>query len=376
MMTSVKTRRRKVQISLYSRLKLMVLGVVLMTCWASLYAQLEDDVSCLPPPKKVLQLIEKSKQASDSKVAVDGFIKALERVPENATIYFEYGLYAFEKSAEYYRRNPTMGDRSLKKSEELFLSCIDYCPDFHADAYYYLGVINYTLENLEASKSWFEKFMHFQSDNPDRYSADHTKKIADAKELLHEWQKENEKTVTSVPYQPEIVRHVSSPNDEYFPMISPDNELMFYTRRVNEKAKGELTSFWVEKFTVSQRKNMTMPFDNGTFLGYPFNDGRFDNYGASTLSVDNKEMILCACKTETVRGQPYKNCDLYSTIYERSGMGGNDFQWSELQNLGPAINTQDGWEGQPSLSADGNTLYFATTRKGSITLFDRKMESG
>lgn len=332
----------------------------------SAHSQVED-ASCLPPDKKIVKIIEKAKQSADAKTAVDGFLDAINQAPDNAMVYFEYGMYAFNKATEYYERsyNPTAGDKSLQKAEELFLETIEYCKDYHADVYYYLGVINYTQEELELSREWFEKFINFKSSDASKYASDHGKKIADVKEVVGEFKAESDKKSNPVPYNPVKVPNVSSPQDEYFPMISPDNELMFYTRKVNEQALGEFTSYWVEKFTFSQRKNMTLPFDNGTFLGLPFNDGKFDNYGASTLSVDNKEMILCACKTETVYEQQYKNCDLYITTYERTGAGGNDFKWSELKNMGPAINTKDGWEGQPSLSADGNTLYFTTTRRGS-----------
>jgi WD40-like Beta Propeller Repeat. len=36
-----------------------------------------------------------------------------------------------------------------------------------------------------------------------------------------------------------------------------------------------------------------------------------------------------------------------------------------LINLGPNINTNDGWEAQPCLSADGKELFFTSSRKGS-----------
>lgn len=331
-------------------------------------AQIED-VSCQPPDKKVVKIIDKARLSTDAKTSVDGFLEAIKLAPDNATVYFEYGMYAFNKASEYYNRQPTpamsAGDKSLQKAEELFLETIEHCSNYHADVFYYLGVINYTQQDLEASKKWFDKFINFKSDDPSRYGADHAKKLADVKEVVGEFKAEADKKSVTVPYNPVIVPNVSSPQDEYFPMISPDNELMFFTRKINEQALGEMTSHWVEKFTFAQRKNMTLPFDKGTYLGLPFNDGSFDNYGASTLSVDNKEMILCACKTEIVYDQKYKNCDLYSTTYERTGSGGNDFRWSELVNMGPAINTKDGWEGQPSLSADGNTLYFTTTRRGS-----------
>ena len=94
------------------------------------------------------------------------------------------------------------------------------------------------------------------------------------------------------------------------------------------------------------------------------------------MSVDNKEMIICACKNEKQsNGQNYLNCDLYRTEYERSGAGGNDFTWTPLENMGPNINTSDGWEGQPTLSADGNTMYYtamrSTTRDNDIFVVER-----
>jgi Tol biopolymer transport system component len=58
-------------------------------------------------------------------------------------------------------------------------------------------------------------------------------------------------------------------------------------------------------------------------------------------------------------GQKYRNCDLYVTRFERTGKGGNDFKWTPLENLGPNINSDDGWEAQPTLSPDGNMLIYA-----------------
>jgi outer membrane protein OmpA-like peptidoglycan-associated protein len=72
------------------------------------------------------------------------------------------------------------------------------------------------------------------------------------------------------------------------------------------------------------------------------------------------------------------NCDLYITKYERSGAGGNDFTWTELENMGTNINTKDGWEAQPSLSADGNTLFYTaarpTTRDNDIFIAKRNAD--
>jgi outer membrane protein OmpA-like peptidoglycan-associated protein len=116
----------------------------------------------------------------------------------------------------------------------------------------------------------------------------------------------------------------------------------------------------------------------GQAFNHPFNDGSFASYGAATMSVDNKEMIICACKSEMVGTQNYMNCDLYITTFKRSGKGGNDFEWTPLENMGPGINTKNGWEAQPSLSADGNTLFYTAygphTRDNDIYVATRDSE--
>jgi outer membrane protein OmpA-like peptidoglycan-associated protein len=77
-------------------------------------------------------------------------------------------------------------------------------------------------------------------------------------------------------------------------------------------------------------------------------------------------MIICACKKEIVYQKEYLNCDLFSTRYQVTQVKGkNTFSWGPLKNLGPQINTKDGWEAQPSLSSDGKILYFTSFRKGS-----------
>ena len=104
-----------------------------------------------------------------------------------------------------------------------------------------------------------------------------------------------------------IVKNVSTGDDEYFPMISPDNELMFYTRKQDVADLGSIRKDVREVFTFSHRPGIGHEFDGGDALPDPFNDGSVRSYGAATVSVDNKEMIICACKKETVYNQPYMN---------------------------------------------------------------------
>ena len=338
----------------------------------------EESEACQEPPKKIMKLIDAGKNAPDARTAVEKFTEAIEADESSATAYYEFAMYAYNKGVEAYNTdpNPAAGDRLFKKAEEMFLSTLDVCSDYHSNCTYYLGVIKYSQQDMDAAVKWFKAFKAYKHQDNSKYADDHAKRLKDVAEVVGELEYENQVKSEEVPFEPKIVRNVSSGTNEYFPMISPDNELIFYTRTVDRKDMGAVASDWREEFTFSRRPDYNENFDNGAPLPAPFNDGSVKSYGASSLSVDNKEMIICACKEEQVMGQLYNNCDLYSTTYMRSGEGGNDYTWTPLERLGDQINTPDGWEGQPSLSADGNTLYFtanrSTTRDNDIFVAKRK----
>lgn len=325
----------------------------------------EEDASCLPPNKKVQKLLDEAREAS-AQEAVLLYKEAMEKDDDNATIYYEFGLYAYKQGLQQYKNNPNPkgGDKSFERAAELFKKSLERCSYFHSDCSYYLGVINYHFGNQKETKYWLTEFVNFDHKDGHRYNRDHDKRLADVKKLLKTFEEQSAIYDNPVPFDPMIVKNVSTSENEYFPMISPDNELMFFTRRVNRSNldKGITGTNIVEEFTWARRSSMDSEFDSGKPVANPLNDGTFESYGSATLSVDNKEMILCACKDERVKGQLYRNCDLYVTYYERTGEGGNDYVWSELVNLGENINTKDGWEAQPTLSADGNTLYFTALR--------------
>jgi outer membrane protein OmpA-like peptidoglycan-associated protein/Tol biopolymer transport system component len=338
---------------------LLLAAFVLILSAPFVNAQDEDDPSCMPPDKKVIKILDKAK-ISSAQDAAKLFKDATDAAPENAMVYFEFAMYTFEEAQEAAKLNVQKAEKLLKKAQGLFEKCLAMCDNYHADVYFYLGGIHYMLGEKEAAKQQFQRFINYKSTDTKRYPEDFDKKKLEAQKLIGVAKQEEQTLGNPVPFSPAIVRNVSTARDEFFPTISPDNELMFFTRRETRKEMDAMTSKVVEEFTVASRVELNSPFNSGTPLPFPFNDGTFNNYGASTVSVDNKEMILCACKTETVFGQQYNNCDLYSTKYERDEKG--KFNWTPLENLGPNINTKDGWEGQPSLSADGNTLYFTAVR--------------
>jgi outer membrane protein OmpA-like peptidoglycan-associated protein len=344
---------------------------------SALLAQ-EEDEACISPGKKTEKLIASAKEEKDRKKASELYREALTSAPGSAMVYYEYGMNLYENAVKLYESqpNPAQGDRMFESARDCFLKSHELCSDYHASVSYYLGVIAYSFQDMPTAAKWFKEFTEFKHEDNARFPDDFSKKVKDVNEVLGDMLQEAEMLTNQVPFDPSKVRNVSSANEEYFPMISPDNELVFYTRKLDRANLGDIKSNVIEEFTFSQRPNIKADFDAGNPVPKPFNDGSFTNYGSATLSVDNKEMIICACKTEDVMGQEYLNCDLYTTTFVRSGKGGNDYIWSPLKNMGTGINTQNGWEAQPTLSADGNTLYYTanrpTTRDNDIMVAQRK----
>lgn len=326
----------------------------------------EQDAACIAPEKKVLKILEKAKTEVGAE-RYKSFQEAKDAAPDNAMVYFEYAMATYEEAKRAYKSSydPSQGDRLMEKTKTLLEKTIEICPDYHADAYYILGGIAYQNGDKENATRYLEKFMAFESADDFRIPVDFAPKRDEVSKVLAETNKKDDFLSKKVPYNPTVVKNVSTAKDEFFPMISPDNELMFFTRRLDRRNLGDLQSHVVEEFTSAKRSSADGLFNEGTPLPTPFNDGSFMNYGASTVSTDNKELIMCACKYEQVQGQNYKNCDLYIShfeLVEDEVTQEKKYSWTPLENMGENINTKDGWESQPSLSADGNTLFYTAVR--------------
>jgi len=75
--------------------------------------------------------------------------------------------------------------------------------------------------------------------------------------------------------------------------------------------------------------------------------------GGCTFYDEYKKVIFTACERKDGLG----SCDLYESSMNEHGI------WSQPINLGAKINTP-AWESEPSITPDGNTLYFSSRRSG------------
>ena len=314
-----------------------------------------EDPCGKPTDKKITAVLEKAAKAKDPVERHQMLKSTLEIDADCAECLFQLGISAFKRASE--------GGASFDPAIGYLTRLKDKCPEYHSDVYYTLGTMYYAQEKFAESAQAFKKFLDFPRDDAGKLAKDIDKKTADVEEVLPDlkFYMDFYKEATNV--EPALVRNVSTAAEEYLPMLSPDNELLFFTRVSKYQARGDLVAKDIEDLTEAQRKNTQEDFDKGIALPAPFNTG--DNYGGVTISVNNKEMFVTVCAPPDAKG--YRDCNLFRTHYDNHvdfGTGQQKWEWTGLDDLGPNINTP-GWESQPSLTADGKTLYFASSRPGS-----------
>ena len=164
-----------------------------------------------------------------------------------------------------------------------------------------------------------------------------------------------------VPFDPQVVGGISTDRDEYLPILSPDNQVALFTRVV--KLEGDKNSVVSstrvkEKFMFSDQEK-DGSYGPGEEMPEPFNIQ--DNEGGATLTADNNSLFYTVCKYDNAKH--YLNCD----IYHSERVNGD---WTPIKSVSDKINLPYSWESQPSISADGRTLYFVSDRQGGFGGYD------
>ena len=279
----------------------------------------------------------------------------------------------WELAKSSFRRNSSMGG-SMDFPEKYFLELESLCPTYHADIYYYLSQIYYQDKNDCESIKYFKKFLEFPTENKKRISSLYANQKLSVNASLEMSKFYCDFYSNPVPFNPKVLKKISSvERNEILPVISPDNEQIYFTIEYDEYIKGDFAVHHQQLFAFGERKSFRDDFKKGIPLKTPFNQG--PKYGGASISLDNKEMYICAC----TKNGGYFNCDIYVSKKElktitlkKEGIDYDTsfYNWSALENLGPNINGPQTWEAQPSLSGDGKTLFFSSARPGGIGKID------
>lgn len=170
---------------------------------------------------------------------------------------------------------------------------------------------------------------------------------------------------TPLPFSPiKLASPLNQLYYQYFPVLTADQNTLIFTGVKTPPSRRVPAD---ESMFISYRKNGQWSAPESIAS----NINTTDNEGTCSISADGKVLVYTVCDNRRRRGPGrgvLGSCDLFISV--RVGD-----KWSAPKNLGPKVNSRY-WESQPSLSADGKTLYFASRRaggQGGIDIWMSKM---
>ncbi|HTB06246.1 MAG TPA: OmpA family protein [Bacteroidia bacterium] len=309
-------------------------------------------------------------QEMDDKKAVDLYKKGLDMKKYKKEERMAFLKQAMDLEADYVDANFTYGEELIKTANlnqtpfdpavPFFMKVIQQCPKYHSDPYYFIGASYYDAEKYEDAITYLQKFLSFKDDDEKKFSKKYDDYLFDAKQMVKYAKFYTEIFKHPVPFDPIPVAGLCTKYNEYLATISPDNQYAFFTRKM-PYSKMDLTYQAEEtqkEFFMESERQKDGSFTAGTPLEPPFNRGQ--NEGGPAITIDNKHLYFTICKDE---GGVQANCDLYYSDFEKGG-------WNEIKNIGHQVNDPNAWDSQPSIAADGLTLYFASDRAGGMGKID------
>ena len=233
----------------------------------------------------------------------------------------------------------------LPEAEAAFEKVLAIDPNFEPEVLYSLANIEVKQDKyLEAAEHYETYVKAAKADNRNKITAE--KAARDARFAV-------EAIKHPVPFEPKTLGDkVNTPQySEYLPTLTADGETMIFTRLVGKQ----------EDFFASKK------VDSAWTLAKPVEELNTDNSeGAQSISADGK-LLMFAAKD---RPDGFGSFDIYFSKKVKDA-------WTPAKGF-PAINTEY-WESQPSISADGRTIYFASNRPGGlggIDIWYVRFESG
>ena len=200
---------------------------------------------CLPEKRKDKRLVKKI----ENQIARRAFYAAWDelRVANNFAIFSALKTEILWSKAEFFN------------AETQALNTINICPDNFPKVYYFLGEIAFNRKDYVSADLYLKKSIDLGIADP--YYSDAVNLYSKTKVLA-------EIINNPVSFTPKSVSGISTQFDEYLPIISPDQELSFFTRRSDRMSLQSITNTTVEEFIYS--KKISGKFEVGQPLSYPF----------------------------------------------------------------------------------------------------------
>jgi outer membrane protein OmpA-like peptidoglycan-associated protein/ribosomal protein L24E len=306
------------------KLNIYIIGLLLLSATA-LTGQ-KEYVTKATAHKKAVKAYQEGDMYNSSRQyvkAIEFFDKAIKKEP---TFLDAYLL----RADSYYSM------KNYGKAEVDFEKIIEIDSSYNPRIYYVVAITEYEQNKFDEAVAHIQQFLDLNYRNE--------KLVKMAEKQLETYEFAANAMANPVPFNPQNMgENINSEMPEYLPTITADGETLLFTRRVGRQ----------EDFYISVKKDGVWQMAED--LGPPINT--YENEGAETISADGRILVYTVCN----RRQDFGSCDLYFSEFKKG-------KWTTPENMGQPINSS-AWESQPSLSADGQTLYFTSSRNKNKDIF-------
>lgn len=219
----------------------------------------------------------------------------------------------------------------LALSEQDFEAALALDESYKLRAVYQLGLVEFRQEKYDEAIAHYERYLELTSER-DRRRGRVEKYLAQARIAA-------ELVKNPVPFDPvSIGPAINTDGKEYLPSFSADGRFLVYT--VNYDGQED---FYYSTLDDAGQWSKGQPLKGVNTV---------ENEGAQNVSADGRILFFTGCHWP----DSYGSCDLY---YAQK----KDGQWGNLRHAATPINSAY-WDTQPSLSANGEYLYFTSNRPG------------
>ncbi len=265
---------------------------------------------------------------------------------DNALKYLQHAIEFDKNFVEAYWMTADIYHQLNNREKELefYIKAIEAKPNYSSLLYNELGEAYFRNAQYEKALETFQNAKNFDNLTPKIISS-LNRKIENSKFCLNSIN-------NPVPYNPiNMGNKINTNYDDYWPLITADEEIFYTTKMIQVDVNYPLSDKNRQEDFFFNEKQADGNWGNLFKIGSPLNTNL--NEGAPTISADGQWFYFTACQRPDGKGK----CDIYKTrkIGEK---------WSTPTNLGTPINT-GAWESQPSVTADGKTMYFVSSRKGT-----------
>ncbi|MFL5731430.1 MAG: hypothetical protein ACJ75J_18215, partial [Cytophagaceae bacterium] len=266
-------------------------------------------------------------EKGDRALALDLFLKAYEKDPENLEINFKLGKLYLETIYRY---------KSLPYLEKVYAKNPSYDKELNKHlgyAYQFNHIFDKAKEHYALCRTTLPKEDPFIQSIP--------RKLMEC---------DNGKEFVSHPVDAQIVNLgpvINTSFAEYGPIVSAAEDELIFTSRREGSTGGDVDEEgdFYEDIYISTMRNgeWTKPRQIGTEINTPVHDASIG------LSADGRTMFIY--KSEG-------NGDIYSCRMKR------DSSWGEPVFIGGHVNTKKYYENAAAISPDGKIFFFSSTRPG------------